>query len=429
MSDIQQNLTVEYVSVGDLVPYERNARKHADEDISAIVASIRQFGFLDPIGVWKGNLIVEGHGRLEAAKRLGMDTVPIIRLDHLTDEERRAYALAHNRTAELSNWDFVVRDEELSQISEIDMSAFGFDLQDGFDDSLNSGVSLAERFIVPPFSVLDTRQGYWKERKKGWRDKIGDLGQARDVMPNTFAEYYGGMNLNDASLLDPVLSELVCQWFGIPGGRCFDTFAGDTVFGYVSASMGMTFTGIELREEQATFNAKQTEGLPATYICDDGRNVLRHIAEESQDLYFSCPPYYDLEVYSDKPEDASNQETYEEFYAILDAAFRDAVRCLKDDRFAVVVCGDVRDKRRGTYYGFPDDIKRTFIESGCALYNELILVDPIGTARLRAKRSMRTRKVTKVHQNVLVFYKGDTRKISNTFPDLGEDYDREDMEF
>lgn len=121
-------LKIEYLELDKLRPYENNARKHADEDVDAIVASIQQFGFDDPIGIWsEDNLIVEGHGRLLAAKKLGIKTVPCIRLDHLSDEERRAYALAHNRTAELSGWDFDVQEEELSRIGGIDMSVFGFD--------------------------------------------------------------------------------------------------------------------------------------------------------------------------------------------------------------------------------------------------------------------------------------------------------------
>lgn len=120
-------LKIEYLPVKDLQPYEHNARKHADDDVGAIIASIKEFGFDDPIGIWKDNVIIEGHGRLMAAKELGMETVPCIRLDHLTDEQRRAYALAHNRTAELSDWDFVVRDDELAEIFDIDMTAFGFD--------------------------------------------------------------------------------------------------------------------------------------------------------------------------------------------------------------------------------------------------------------------------------------------------------------
>ena len=119
---------LEYVPVGELQEYEKNARKHSDEDVGAIIESIREFGFDDPIGVWHG-VIVEGHGRLMAAKRLKMKEVPVIRLDHLTDEQRRAYALAHNKTAELSEWDFDLLDMEINDIS-LDMESFGFELVD-----------------------------------------------------------------------------------------------------------------------------------------------------------------------------------------------------------------------------------------------------------------------------------------------------------
>lgn len=120
-------LKIEYLPLSALTPYEGNARKHTDEDINAIMASIQEFGFDDPIGVWgKNNTIVEGHGRLMAAKELGMETVPVIRLDHLTDEQRRAYALAHNKTAELSGWDFGQLEIELAGIEDVDMGAFGF---------------------------------------------------------------------------------------------------------------------------------------------------------------------------------------------------------------------------------------------------------------------------------------------------------------
>lgn len=122
-------LKIEYLPVGALRPYERNARKHRKEDVQGIVNSIQQFGFDDPIGIWgPDNLIVEGHGRLLAAKQLGMETVPCIRLDHLNDEQRRAYALAHNRTAELSDWDEEFLNAELFDIFNIDMTAFGFDV-------------------------------------------------------------------------------------------------------------------------------------------------------------------------------------------------------------------------------------------------------------------------------------------------------------
>ena len=124
-----QELKIEYLTLDKLKPYEKNARKHQETDLSTIKASISEFGMSDPIGVWgEDNVIVEGHGRYLACKELGIDNVPVIHLDHLTDEQRRAYALAHNKTAEMSEWDIDLLDEELDDIFNIDMSDFGFDL-------------------------------------------------------------------------------------------------------------------------------------------------------------------------------------------------------------------------------------------------------------------------------------------------------------
>lgn len=126
-----ENLKIEYLPIDELKPYEKNARKHQKKDIDSIIESIKEFGFDDPIGIWSDeNLIVEGHGRLLAAQRLGMSEVPCIRLDHLSDEQRKAYALAHNRTAELSSWIDDLVKSEIGDITDIDMSLFGFDVDD-----------------------------------------------------------------------------------------------------------------------------------------------------------------------------------------------------------------------------------------------------------------------------------------------------------
>lgn len=120
-------MNIEYIDIKDLKEYDRNARKHADADLATIEASIKEFGFNDPVGIWsEKNIIVEGHGRVMAARRLNMDKVPCIRLDHLTDEQRRAYALAHNKTAEMSEWDIDILESELTSIEDIDMTSFGF---------------------------------------------------------------------------------------------------------------------------------------------------------------------------------------------------------------------------------------------------------------------------------------------------------------
>ena len=128
-------MKIDYIDPRKLTPYKKNARKHEEYDIEAIKASISRLGFRDPIGVWgKKNIIVEGHGRQLAALELGLDRVPIIRLDDMSDEDRRAYALAHNKTAELSSWDLPVLKSELLGIENIDMAEFGFDMEDLAED-------------------------------------------------------------------------------------------------------------------------------------------------------------------------------------------------------------------------------------------------------------------------------------------------------
>ena len=128
-------MKIETIRLDDLRPYEKNARKHGAKDLEAIKASIQAFGFNDPVGVWGAqNVIVEGHGRVLAAKALGMTEVPCIRLDELTDEQRRAYALAHNKTAELSTWDAELLPLELEDLPSYDMTGFGFQMDQVADD-------------------------------------------------------------------------------------------------------------------------------------------------------------------------------------------------------------------------------------------------------------------------------------------------------
>lgn len=134
----QPELSVEEVPTDELIPYARNAKIHTNEQIDQICESIGEFGFADPVGVWegpKGLEIVEGHGRVMAAKKLGMAKVPIIRLDYMTDKERKAYGLAHNKLTMNTGWDFAKLDAELEELSvEFDMEDFGFDMGDnGWD--------------------------------------------------------------------------------------------------------------------------------------------------------------------------------------------------------------------------------------------------------------------------------------------------------
>lgn len=340
------------------------------------------------------------------------------------------------------DWDFDILESSFDNLDLVDWGLTKLEEQKSKQKN-DKANSLLDKFVIPPFSILDSRQGYWQDRKKQWKAIIGDNGESRqdtnmkspelkykDIYQRSqkrrqelgisFAEYLERFVSDEekakeekkalapgVSLLDPVLAEIICRWFGYKGCNTFDPFAGDSVFGFVSSYLGNKFTGIELRPEQAELNNSRVKGMKARYINDDGQNVCQHIEPESMDLLFSCPPYFDLEHYSDLPNDASNAPTYEAFLQILENAFAGALQCLRQNRFAVIVVGDVRNRKTGFYYDFVGDIKHIFKKYGAGLYNELILIESGASTALRAGKYMEMRKIAKNHQNVLVFYKGE----------------------
>ena len=130
-------LSIEYANVSSLIPYTNNAKEHPQEQIEQIIASIRQFEMCDPIAVWtneSGELeIVEGHGRLLALESLGIEQAPIIRLDHLTDEERRAYTHVHNQLTMNTGFDEDILNIDIEEL-DFDWEEFGFDIDDEQED-------------------------------------------------------------------------------------------------------------------------------------------------------------------------------------------------------------------------------------------------------------------------------------------------------
>lgn len=284
--------------------------------------------------------------------------------------------------------------------------------------------NLVEHYVAPPFSVLDSRQGYWQTRKKQWLELIKKAGGGADAnatrkgtMAGPGESYVSTIN-EGAAILDPVLAECMLLWFGQPGGRVFDPFAG-RVFGFLAAAKGMDFIGMELREEQAQLSQATVEAadLPgsARYVCDDGQNLLKYMEPGTQDLLVTDPPYLWLEKYSSDPRDLSNMSE-EQFYEVYERILHEAYLALKNERFAVVVVGEVRRKKGGAYANLVGTTIGIMLEAGFEYYNELVVIKPAGTLPYRAHAFMQAgRKVGKQHQNVLVFYKGDTSKIGDNF--------------
>lgn len=174
-------MNIETIAVDLLIPYARNSRTHSDEQVAQIAASIREFGFTNPVLIDGEDGIIAGHGRVLGARKIGMKSVPCIRLDHLTENQKRAYIIADNKLALNAGWDdemLALEFEELRGV-DFDLSLTGFDAgelaalmgeyEEGeYDDEQPDNGSLADRFMVPPFSVLNAREGWWQDRKRAW---------------------------------------------------------------------------------------------------------------------------------------------------------------------------------------------------------------------------------------------------------------------
>lgn len=326
-------------------------------------------------------------------------------------------------------------------------------LREIFNDYIYD-TDLFTRCIIPPFSVLDTKNGKWLDRRRlldeylgsslaGRQEGLayGDLKTRREKLKEKGANMTSGFNRgllgssmrdtpsdvivrsvnqigNGTSQFDSVLCELLLKWFGLPNCQVYDSFAGGHVRGTMASLLGYEYTGIELSTEQVEANVKRAKelNLNVGWINDDSLNVDNYVEDNSMDLFFSCPPYGDLEKYTDDPRDLSNMG-YDDFKTNYREIIRKGVKKLKDNRFAVFVVGDFRDSK-GFYQGFVKDTIQAFEDAGMGLYNELILLNSIGSASMRASKMFTNRKMVKVHQNVLVFYKGDNTKIREIYGEI-----------
>lgn len=334
----------------------------------------------------------------------------------------------------------------------IGQQGFGF-----LDEIKPDKLSLTDKFIVPPFSVLDTRQGYWQDRKAQWlalgieselgrgeiayafrTDAVANKGrgaftdqvfkrQEADKHSNItgapkkpeWATGTGTENMAPGtSIFDPVLCELMYRWFCPDNGSILDPFAGGSVRGIVAHSLGRHYTGIDLSKPQVEANKEQASkivpGNEPTWIEEDARNIDR-LKFDYFDFIFTCPPYFNLEIYTDLPSDLSNAVSYPTFIRDYTDIIGKSINTLSFNRFACFVVANIRDKK-GYYHDLVGDTIRAFKEYNVPFYNEIILVNVVGSMPIRINHQFDSgRKVGKVHQNVLVFYYGDPDKISEVF--------------
>jgi len=395
-------------------------------DVDAVARSYDEFGQRKPIVATSDGTVIGGNHQLAAAKKLGWSHIAVI----VTDDNEltaKAFALADNRTAELGSYDNDLLSEMLAAVSSDPklLAATSFKEEDLLNLSYNPDGEEEKRnfvseFGAPPFSVLDTRQGYWQDRKREWL-KFGiksELGREEDMIFDIHPGLYSKnpRKMTGTSVFDPVLTELMYKWFSKPGANILDPFAGGSVRGIVAGKLGRNYTGIDLAADQIEENKKQakellTDHIP-NWVVGDSSEIEYLVDKNKYDMLFTCPPYYDLEVYSDDPNDLSNMST-EDFNKMYREIIIKSCSLLDDNRFAGIVVGEVRDKATSGYLDFIGTTVQAFRDAGLDYYNELILVNVSGSARLRAGRYFdKGRKIAKTHQNVLIFVKGDYKKAT-----------------
>ena len=280
---------------------------------------------------------------------------------------------------------------------------------DLFGNEIVKDELLRDKFIEPPFSILDTKSGNWQKRKRLWIGKglKSEVGRdAKVINMDTVAKEKNSAEY--VSVFDPALCEVLYHWFCKDGGNILDPFAGGSVRGIVANYLGYKYTGIDIRQEQIDSNREQAmdilpiENQPQWYVGDSNK-LLDDKWNVDFDLVMSCPPYADLEVYSDLEGDISNKP-YKKFLELYESIIEKSCKLLKSGGYACFVVGEVRDKN-GYYIGFVPDTIKAFEKCGMKFYNEAILLNAIASASMRANGNMKSQKLVKVHQNILVFKK------------------------
>ena len=305
--------------------------------------------------------------------------------------------------------------------------------KDLFGNDIMKDVLLRDKFIEPPFTILDSRSNNWKKRKKQWlqRGILSEVG--RETMAMNFSSNISDKSIvinaefndnwkqstkdfvkkmagksNGISVFDPALCEVLYRWFCNDGGNILDPFAGGSVRGIVANYLGYKYTGIDIRQEQVDSNREQAmnilpiEKQPQWYV-GDSNELLNDNWNIEFDMVMSCPPYADLEVYSDLEGDISNKP-YKQFLQLYESIIAKSCKLLKVGGYACFVVGEVRQNHKG-YYGFVPDTINAFKKCGMTYYNEAIYITSFGNAGMRANRYMASQKLVKVHQNILVFKK------------------------
>ena len=291
-----------------------------------------------------------------------------------------------------------------------------------------SPTKLYEKYIVPPFSVINSHQTYVKSRFAFW-ESLGlcaEDGRAEHLAyDNRRMNKRRKKHINGTSVFNPVLCEVLYKWFTLPDSKVLDPFAGGVVRGAMASILGHSYVGYDISAEQIASNKRIFEDIKSRYEINDRTEWINDSSTEipmptdkpQYDFVLTCPPYYNLEKYTDDPRDLSNQQNYYDFLRMYRESLVRSAFNLKDDSFFAIVVSEIRDKKTTEYVGFvPDTINLLMRDCMLKYYNEIILYNDTGNLAITSGNYLDlARKVGRQHQNVLIFYKGNPKNIKDKF--------------
>jgi DNA modification methylase len=419
----------DFLPLESIEEFQGNLKKRTKKEVDQLITSILKFGFSFPFFAWQHdghNRCLDGHGRILALREMKtrgyeIPALPVVFIGAENEAEAKQKILRLNSQYGIIDIEGFREFIDGLEMEWGDLALPSGDLFEFPEISIDTGEhkSLVERFIIPPLSVFRVASGYWQDRKKAWlslgiqSDKGRDDGMLKNLA--ALSKKVSGSSLPAESIFDPVLCEIMYRWFCPSGGQILDPFAGGSVRGIIAGSLDYFYTGFDIRQEQIHANNEQADIVKdrkPKWICADSRLMNEKLPDGYEcDFIFSCPPYADLEVYSDKPEDLSNMDYPDFKTAYWDIINKTCAR-LKDDSFACFVVGEARSKN-GPYYGLVPDTIKAFEDAGLRYYDEMILVTQIAAKALTvAEGFIKSRKIGKIHQNILVFVRGDPVKAA-----------------
>ncbi len=258
-------------------------------------------------------------------------------------------------------------------------------------------LSVAERIGFVPISVWKPN---WSESTR-LKAIIGDTGDTRKLVGKKM-KLMGSKY--EVSIFNPSLAQMILSAYCPPQAKIYDAFGGGGTRGFIATAMGHSYTGIEIRQEEVDRIKRQQDELklPFEIVCADSTQYA--IEQNSFDFSLSCPPYYDLEVYSEQAGDISNLGSYEEFLALLKLSLGVTYEGLKPGALCVWVVGNFRSKT-GELRHFNGDVVQLAKQVGFKLHDELIWWGASGSAALRAGAFTANRKSVRVHEYLLILKK------------------------